>query len=723
MKEISFYPIAAAAAATAKFRHSRDRPFAELDPPIARQPLEKSCNRRGRIIINLQGNELVVPEGWPLTIGGRALVLQLGELEASALRLGECYLCVRSAAVTASTLSSGTVAAAAAAAAVEIVERNTVEIAVIWRATSMRAPGILGWEREDEFMDWREPSRKTQHNSATITGSNSGASTSTTTTVARARRRSRETGKSVKEDKRKEEGEEEEKEETKEKKEKEEEEEVVERSKEGSEDSDVGHTSSSILTAMTPVTKSNSTSSVICWKNEIEDSDSGFEKYPQQQQQHHHHHHHHQQLQEELTEEGFESSSSLSAKVKRCAKVVSPTIMEKWKESGRCETRSRPIAPEDLKSPLRLEQLVGRQEVEKRRETRKEQLEERLQKARHLEDVTDEELPTYIANLLVTVERKIERVSLDDLTFPCPACRNIDTDDPLLGCKCAGEDCACGEHGLEDECDCGTASSITSNSRKDQCARSFEVAGIKHIDSDDEEEVRMGFGYTDTAGRPVLEFEDTTKRENLTVKEISSFLLYLARLPSSEHTKDGLSLLVRGESMECLDLLDKALFLLQGRINVNQAFILRSNTENSANDSMLPLSRVKEYDGLMSEWHAAGRRLALEMSELKECTNLSSTLTPLGRLLTDLTLRRTSRDAEVAIAALEERATPLLHIDYVKLSLQRARRLMEEVGNAATRLESSFESRRATIRNLAVLRSIEDQAREVSSLSFDTNMT
>ncbi|XP_015182077.1 PREDICTED: uncharacterized protein LOC107069348 isoform X3 [Polistes dominula] len=713
------------------------------------------------------GNELVVPEGWPLTIGGRALVLQLGELEASALRLGECYLCVRSAAVTASTLSSGTVAAAAAAAAaaVEIVERNTVEIAVIWRATSMRAPGILGWEREDEFMDWREPSRKTQHNSTTITGSNSGASTSTTTTVARARRRSRETSKSVKEDQKKEE---EEKEEEK----KEEKEVVVEGSKEGSEDSDVGHTSSSILTAMTPVTKSNSTSSVICWKNEIEDSDSGFEKYSQQHQQ--------QPSQEELTEEeGFESSSSsLSAKVKRCAKVVSPTIMEKWKESGRCETRSRPIAPEDLKSPLRLEQLVGRQEVEKRRETRKEQLEERLQKARHLEDVTDEELPTYIANLLVTVERKIERVSLDDLTFPCPACRNIDTDDPLLGCKCAGEDCACGEHGPEDECDCGTASSssITSNSRKDQCARSFEVAGIKHIDSDDEEEVRMGFGtkkradevtsprtihdvpehvltcgltlpgYTDTAGRPVLEFEDTTKRENLTVKEISSFLLYLARLPSSEHTKDGWSLLVRSESMECLDLLDKALLLVQGRINVNQAYILRSNTENSANDSMLPLSRVKtivindttinkflrerrernhdqtqwitfykEYDGLMSEWHAAGRRLALEMSELKECTSLSGTLTPLGRLLTDPTLRRTSRDAEVAIAALEERATPLLHIDYVKLSLQRARRLMEEVGNAATRLESSFESRRATIRNLAVLRSIEDQAREVLS--------
>ncbi|KYN04368.1 hypothetical protein ALC62_05134 [Cyphomyrmex costatus] len=123
----------------------------------------------------------------------------------------------------------------------------------------------------------------------------------------------------------------------------------------------------------------------------------------------------------------------------------------------------------------------------------------------------------------------------------------------------------------------------------------------------------------------------------------------------------------------------------------------------------------KEYDSLMTEWQSAGRRLALEMSDLKECTSLSGTLTPLGRLLTDPTLRRTSRDAEEAIAALEERAAPLSHIEHVRLSVKRARRLVEEVGKAATRLESSFESRRATIRNLAVLRSIEDQAHEVLS--------
>lgn len=68
----------------------------------------------------------------------------------------------------------------------------------------------------------------------------------------------------------------------------------------------------------------------------------------------------------------------------------------------------------------------------------------------------------------------------------------------------------------------------------------------------------------------------------------------------------------------------------------------------------------------MTEWQSAGRRLALEMSELKECRNLSGTLTPLGRLLTDPTLRRTSRDAEEAIAALEERAAPLLHVEHVR---------------------------------------------------------
>lgn len=101
----------------------------------------------------------------------------------------------------------------------------------------------------------------------------------------------------------------------------------------------------------------------------------------------------------------------------------------------------------------------------------------------------EEELANLIGTLLVTVERKIERVNLDDLVFPCPACRNIDTDDPLLGCKCAGPEECTNQHGDNDTCNCGDI--------VDNC-HSFEVAGIKHIDSDDEEEVRMGFGEFQT---------------------------------------------------------------------------------------------------------------------------------------------------------------------------------------------------------------------------------
>lgn len=67
----------------------------------------------------------MVPEGWPLTLGGSGLVLQLGELEASALRLGECYLCVRSAAATATATTSSVSGVTAAG---EAAEQNTVEV-------------------------------------------------------------------------------------------------------------------------------------------------------------------------------------------------------------------------------------------------------------------------------------------------------------------------------------------------------------------------------------------------------------------------------------------------------------------------------------------------------------------------------------------------------------------------------------------------------------------
>ncbi|KMQ98300.1 puratrophin-1-like protein [Lasius niger] len=234
-----------------------------------------------------------------------------------------------------------------------------------------------------------------------------------------------------------------------------------------------------------------------------------------------------------------------------------------------------------------------------------------------------------------------------------------------------------------------------------------------------------------------------TKLGIVTVRH-SITVLCRSTITISDRTKDGFTIFILNDSKESLEFVDKMFVLLQGRINVAQTLVFRNAaTTHGPIDSLLPLSNIqtvvvndatlakyisrreenhdqmqwiafyKEYDSLMTEWQSAGRRLALEMSELKECASLSGTLTPLGRLLTDPTLRRTSRDAEEAIATLEERAAPLLHIEHVRLSVKRARRLVEEVGKAATRLESSFESRRATIRNLAVLRSIEDQAHEL----------
>lgn len=147
----------------------------------------------------------------------------------------------------------------------------------------------------------------------------------------------------------------------------------------------------------------------------------------------------------------------------------------------RCDTRCKILGAEDLKSPACLENVV----CEATR-TSRETSTDRSEVVPHPDQVTDDELPAYIGTLLVTVERKIERVSLDDLTFPCIVCRNIDIDDPLLGCKCAGESCECGT----ESCAC----LANAETKLEEAARSFEVPGIKHIDSDDEEEVRMAFG-------------------------------------------------------------------------------------------------------------------------------------------------------------------------------------------------------------------------------------
>lgn len=80
-----------------------------------------------------------------------------------------------------------------------------------------------------------------------------------------------------------------------------------------------------------------------------------------------------------------------------------------------------------------------------------------------------EELPVLLQNLVVSVERAIERVPIDDLPFPCPQCHECMAD----------QDCV-------SHCQCG------STEKKDSCIQTspmFEVdSTIPHIDSDEEHE-------------------------------------------------------------------------------------------------------------------------------------------------------------------------------------------------------------------------------------------
>ncbi|XP_034941446.1 puratrophin-1-like isoform X2 [Chelonus insularis] len=615
-------------------------------------------------IVSDTNDKSLVPDGWPLTLAGTGLVLQLGELGASALRHGECYLCVRSSRQSGGDTSSVVSNEATTKNNEGQLERiiDIVEIALIWRS-SMRSPGILAWEREDDFMDWRETSALKDHQQSTNLSP---------TSTRRRRIKSKEDHQS-------------------------------------SRNQDIS-----------PSSSSNSQ--------------------------------HHSNVPSPLRVSS--ENSNTSGVDDNLPKL--PAMRLDQRQSGRQKEETK-IQIEDLKRPSCLESVINNRHQKDCPENLSEQ-------------INYDELTSLIGTLLVTVERKIERVNLDDLVFPCPACRNIDTDDPLLGCKCSGAEECSNEHG-SDTCDCGI---VTEN------CRSFEVAGIKHIDSDDEEEVRMGFGSKrkieeevpsprsihdlpervlhcglrlqgyadDLSGRLVLEFDNTSVQETkICPREIASYLLYLSRLHSSDRTKNGWTLVIRRGTSDDFDTLDRALVLVQGRVNVRQAFLLRnSDSPEPSTNSQFPRSRVKitsiddatlsrriprlkdgdynheewiafykEYDSLMTEWQNYGRQLVMEMSELKDSTNIGSSLTPLSRLLTEPESRRTLREASECLASLEERAETLSHLDYVSSAVQRARRLMEEVGNAATRLENSFESRRATIRNFAVLRTIEEQAREVLS--------
>lgn len=271
----------------------------------------------------------------------------------------------------------------------------------------MRSPGILGWEREDDYMDWREAKEHNHsHNHHQPTGSPS----------TRHRRKSKEELSLRKESK------------------------------------------DSFPTSVSASSASGSVSASAA------------------QHQHPHYNNYHNSnvfsplrvpTEHPAEEQEREEEEELLPKL--------PAMRLDQRHTNRHKEEAK-IAIDHLIRPSCLESIIN---------NRHQKLSVDDNCSREIINNNEEELGNLISTLLVTVERKIERVNLDDLVFPCPACRNIDTDDPLLGCKCAGPEECTNEHGDNETCHCGDT--------VDNC-HSFEVAGIKHIDSDDEEEVRMGFG-------------------------------------------------------------------------------------------------------------------------------------------------------------------------------------------------------------------------------------
>lgn len=99
-------------------------------------------------------------------------------------------------------------------------------------------------------------------------------------------------------------------------------------------------------------------------------------------------------------------------------------------------------------------------------------------------DYDGAQLPELLQNLLISVEHAIERVPLDDLTFPCPQCLQylpLDRrEDDVMSCAC--------------QCSCILPDShVLKKDSAMQTSPMFEFAGsIPHIDSDEEEDKELG---------------------------------------------------------------------------------------------------------------------------------------------------------------------------------------------------------------------------------------
>lgn len=99
------------------------------------------------------------------------------------------------------------------------------------------------------------------------------------------------------------------------------------------------------------------------------------------------------------------------------------------------------------------------------------------------DEVEGIDLPELLQNLLVSIEHAIERVPLDDLTFPCPECLQFLPVDRQETLECSACSCSCScRAALENGC-------VQKKDTSIQTSPMFEFAGsIPHIDSDDDDD-------------------------------------------------------------------------------------------------------------------------------------------------------------------------------------------------------------------------------------------
>ncbi|CAH1179324.1 unnamed protein product [Phaedon cochleariae] len=223
------------------------------------------------------------------------------------------------------------------------------------------------------------------------------------------------------------------------------------------------------------------------------------------------------------------------------------------------------------------------------------------------DDYDGSQLPEMLQHLLVSVEHAIERVPLDDLTFPCPQClqylRLDRSEDEVVSCAC--------------QCSCRLSEGpVDKKDSSMQTSPMFEFVGsIPHIDSDeddDKESIRSGSsskkmeiatpkridelpdkllmsginlpGTADNDGRPIiLCYAECIARVGLNKYEIAKLLLYYCTIPTVESRERGFTVLLLAENetdYKILEVLDKSLCLIGNSMKIHRFLVWQPGVRN-----------------------------------------------------------------------------------------------------------------------------------------------